>query len=203
MDVQELATLPIFTVSLVICGLVAAYACATLLASGFGRLTKKAIRSEVNPSELESLDYAALFHNQLEALIERVVAVDGLLAEMPTPPQESSWDRLLRLVDELEIARAHLHSLLDSRQFSEARTTAEFLTGSSPAIPPLGMAQSVDLKNLFRWQHSAKGYLERIVSKIEDEVMKRADRPEYQRLSQEFFETIEELKEALSADSTE
>lgn len=200
MDVQALATTPIFVISLTLCALVTAYAFTVILRSTFGGLSSAAASVGLQPEELQAVEQAGIFHQQLEALIEKVVATESLSQELPGPFRDHSWERLLTLCDNLEIARGELNELLASRDFHEALALGRFLTGSLVTPPPIPRPEgSFELRLLCYWQKEAKDLLHRMVSKIDDS-LRYGIGGATQDLSEEFHETFQEIKADLVSD---
>lgn len=200
MDIQALANTPIFLLSLVVCAIVATYAFATFLRSIVGGLSRAAASAGLHPDELRAVEHAGIFHNQLETLIERVVALEELASEMPNTFSDHSWSRLLDLCDDLEAARGELHGLLSSKDFVAAAQLGRMLSGATSTIPDIPREpDGLELRKVTYWHKSARDLLQRMVSKLEDAV-RYGTGGNTKPPSEDFLRTIEELREALIDD---
>jgi hypothetical protein len=171
MDVQALATTPLFLASLVICALVATYTIALIFFSMFRSVSQAAASAGLRPYELEAVEQAGVFHNQVEDLIDKVITLEELSAEMNAPFEDHAWSRLLELCDNLEIARSELHAFLSTKDFASAHKLGCLLSGATPAVPNLPRApDALELRHVSGWQFQAHDLLQRMVSRIEDSV---------------------------------
>jgi hypothetical protein len=200
MDVQALAATPLFFSSLTICALVTAFGIAKTLRFFFGRVSRVAASAGLLPRELEAVESAGIFHNQLEGLIEDLVSMEELSSEMPAPFSDHSWVRLVELCEDLEVARADLHTLLNAKDFVTAYRLGHFLTGGSPTVPELPPdTSSVNLTKLALWHANSRELLQRMVSKVEDAIGYNSNKP----LSPQFYETLDRVKDAIIASGDE
>ncbi len=194
MDVQALATTPIFLSSLVICALVAAYAIALIFFSVFRSLSKAAATAGFRPYELEAVEHAGIFHNLLEDFIDKLVTLEELSTEVPEPFNDHSWTRILELSDNLESVRNDLHSLLQSRDFEQAYSLGRFLSGGTSGVPNIPRAKNaVELRLISGWRFHANELLQRMIAKIEDSLaygISGTNTPP----SPQFMRTLEQLK---------
>jgi hypothetical protein len=197
MDVQALATTPLFLTSLVLCALVAAYSISMIFFSMFRSISKAAATAGLRPYELEAVECAGIFHNQLEDLIDKVITLEELSAEMHGPFEDHTWPRLLDLCDNLEVARGELNSLLSTRDFTTAYELGRLLAGVSSVVPPIPRSpDALELRLVCSWQIQAHELLERMVAKIEDSLSYGVGGPATTP-SPQFIKTLEELKEEL------
>jgi hypothetical protein len=171
-----------------------------MLRSAFGSLSRAATSASLRPEELQAVAQAGLFHQQLERLIHTVVATESLSSELPGPFRDSSWDRLLTLCDHLEQARGELNELLGLRDFQGALALGRFLNGSlvTPSAIPRP-DDGVELRLLCYWQRESRDLMQRIISRIDDAVRYRNGESKND-LSEEFHETLQEVKIDLSVD---
>jgi hypothetical protein len=197
MDTQALASTPLFLCSLVICAILTAYAFALGLRSIFSRLSRAAASAGLSPYELEAVEAAGVFHNQLEALIEDMVSLEELSREMPGPFSDHSWVRLVKLCEDLEASRSTLHELLQEKDFPLAFRLGSFLTGAAPEVPtiPEG-ASSIELRSLAYWHSTSRELLQRMISKIEDSLSFGLAGTK-EEASPEFLDTLKKIKETL------
>jgi len=194
MDVQALATTPIFLSSLVICALIAAYAIALIFFSIFRSLSKAAATAGLRPYELEAVEHAGMFHNQLEDFIDKLITLEELSTEVPEPFDDHSWSRLLELSDNLDSVRNELHALLQARDFESAYCLGRLLSGETSIVPDVPRAKdALELRLISGWQFQANELLQRMISKIEDSLAYGISGTESPP-SPQFMRTLEELK---------
>jgi hypothetical protein len=165
--------------------------------SMFRSVSKAAATAGLRPYELEAVECAGIFHNQLEDLIDKLITLEELSAEVHVPFEDHTWPRLLDLCDKLEAARGELNSLLGSRDFATAHELGSLLAGVSSTVPDIPRPpNALELRLVCSWQVQAHELLERMVTKIEDSlsygVGGTAAAP-----SPQFMNTLQELKEEL------
>lgn len=203
MNASALAATPIFTISLVLCGLLTIYGFAVLLKSLLNRTIRATATSGLMSDEVRSLEFLSNFHNQLEALIDKVVTLENLSSEVPEPFQESSWQRLLDLCDNLHMVRGKMHSLLQVRDFSSAASLGAFLSGRSNSIPqPLQSAPSFPLRELANWHEESKNHLQRLIARLED-ITSGRERGLARDVSPDFHQIVQHVKADLAHESNE
>lgn len=194
MDVQALATTPLFLSSLVICALVAAYAIATAFLGVFRGISRVAASAGLHPGELEAVEHSGIFHNQLEDLIEKIITLEELSVEVPEPFDDHSWSRLLELCDNLENVRGELHSLLRLRDFESGNELAKLLCGASSVIPNIPRPSGgLELRLVSVWHSQANELLQRMISRIEDAIRYGAVQGK-PAPSQHVIQVLEELR---------
>lgn len=168
MTVEELARQPIFTASIVICALVITYAVVRCLSA----LTQGAVRTianaSISPIELESIELAGNFHEDLEQLILWVVSIEKLSAELPGPFDDHSWIRLLELIDTLEMIRNELNAKLQESNFTIALPLSRYLTGQKTTPPEISLPNGKQIHSVSHWQDTSHNLLLRMLSRIED-----------------------------------
>ena len=196
MNVKELASSPIFILSLGLCALVAAYSVTVLLRSVFHRASSIAAFSGLSQEEIVGIDTAAKFHERLRTLIEVILRIESFSSEAPGVFVDHSWARLLRLCDDLEVVRGELNSLLNAREFGAAAQLGRFLCGFDVAIPSIPRQQNaVELRTLTFWQRDTVQLLHRMISRLEDEGRGHdSNLASFSNFSAGFQEAIEEAK---------
>jgi hypothetical protein len=196
MTVQELASTPPFALSLAFCALVAAYAVTVALKYAFQRASKVAAFRGLSQNEVQSIEYAADFHESLGQLIEHVLLVETFSQEAPEVFVDNSWSRLLKMCDDLEECRGELNYLLGERDFDSAVQLGRFLSGRSPTLPNYERdPEAVKLHPLCYWQRDSIDLLHRMISKIEDVGREfDADLNPRSKWSSDLQETIEQVK---------
>jgi len=196
MTVQELASTPPFALSLAFCALVAAYAVTVFLKHGFHRASSIAAFRGLSHNEVASIEYAAEFHEKLALLVEHVLLIETFSSEAPDVFADNSWNRLLKMCDDLEECRGELNYLLGERDFDAGVQLGGFLCGRSPSLPTYQREpDSVVLHPLSYWQRDSIDLVHRMVSKIED-IGREFDavlNPR-SRWSTDLQETIEQIK---------
>jgi hypothetical protein len=198
MDAQLLASTPLFMASLALCALVAAYSVAILLKSLFSSLANAAASTGLSPEELTAIEYAGIFHAQLEKLLARTVSIEQLAIEAPAPFQEQAWSRLLTICDELELVRSELNGLLEMREHRNATALAKFISGASNSIPQIPRpANAIELRKLIYWPRESRDLTLRIIAKLEDYTLNYGS-SKRQSYSKHFFEVISAVKNELS-----
>jgi hypothetical protein len=197
MDAQALAATPLFTISLVLCGILTVCGFTIFFKSMLSRAAVASATRGLRPNELKSVEVVGLFHKQVEALLDRLSTVEQLSSEMPGPFQDPCWSRLLELYDELEAARHELNALLQTKNFNDASTLGGFLIGTSKVMPEfLGVSTSIDLHKLRNWDETAHNLLQRFITLLDDAADSRPPR----RLSSAFYETIQQVKSQLASE---
>jgi hypothetical protein len=200
MDVHALAQTPIGIVSLVMCGVVAAYAFTSFLRATLGHLSTAAASSGIDQSELLTIDLTGKFRGQLTALLSRVDRISGLAAELADPIYDNSWQKLLSSCEVLKQAEQRLISLLQERDFVDALLLAEFLSGTRAAIPPLKQPfDEEQLPHVIQWHSKTTELLQRMITKIEDAARHRQS-SDAAPLSQEFFASLAKLRRGIIKD---
>lgn len=196
MNVQELASTPAFALSLAFCALVGAYAVTGALKYAFQRASSIAAFRGLSPNEVSSIEYAAEFHGLLGQLVEHVLLVESFSPEAPEVFVDNSWNRLLKMCDDLEECRGELNYLLSERDFDSSVELGRFLCGRSPTLPSYERdAEAVKLHPLSYWQKDSIELLHRMISKIEDIGREfDADLNPRSRWSSDLQEIIEQVK---------
>lgn len=196
MTVQELASTPPFALSLAFCALVAAYAVTVALKYAFHRASSIAAFRGLSQNEVGSIEYAAEFHEKLGQLVEHVLLVETFSSEAPEIFVDNSWNRLLKMCDDLEECRGELNYLLSERDFDAAVQLGRFLCGRSPTLPNYERdPEAVKLHQLSYWQRDGIELVHRMISKIEDTGREfDADLNPHSRWSSDLQETIEQVK---------
>ncbi len=196
MNVQELASTPAFALSLAFCALVGAYAVTIALKYAFQRASSIAAFRGLSPNEVASIEFAAEFHGLLGQLVEHVLLVESFSPEAPEAFVDNSWNRLLKMCDDLEECRGELNYLLSERDFDSSVQLGRFLCGQSHTLPDYEREpDAVKLHLLSYWQKDAVELLHRMVSKIEDLGREfDADLNQRSRWSSDLQEIIEQVK---------
>jgi hypothetical protein len=194
MNVHDLASSPIFIASVGLCALVAAYSITVALRSVFQRISSLAAFSGLSKAEIVGLDTAAKFHERLRILIEIILKIESFSNEAPGVFVDNSWARLLRLCDDLEVARGELNALLSAKKFDAAAQLGRFLCGFDVAIPSFERQPGgVELRSLTFWQRDTGQLLHRMISRLEDEGRGHdSDLNPFSRFSDGFQDAIEE-----------
>lgn len=196
MNVNELATSPIFIFSLGLCALVAAYSVTVLLRSMFQKASSLAAFSGLSDAEIIGIDTAAKFHERLRTLIEIILKIENFSSEAPGVFLDNSWARLLRLCDDLEVVRGELNGLLTAKDFEAAAKLGSFLCGFDVAIPVIPRQRgAIDLRTVTFWQRDTVQLLHRMISRLEDEGRDHdSNLNAFSNFSEGFQEAIEEAK---------
>jgi len=196
MTVQELASEPAFTLSLAFCALVGAYAVTIALKYVFHRASTIAAFRGVSENEVASIEYAAEYHERLGLLVEHVLLVETFSSEAPEVFADNSWNRLLKMCDDLEECRGELNYLLSERNFDDAAQLGRFLCGRSPTLPDYERdPEAVKLHSIAYWQRDGVELVHRMISKIEDVGREfDADLNPRSRWSSDLQDTIEQVK---------
>lgn len=197
MNVRDIATQPIFVLSLALCALVATAGITLLLKKIFRKASNVVAFAGLTREEVISIEAAGKFHSKLEQLVELVLRVEERSGEAPGVFHDHSWARLLKMCDDLESARSELHELLGAKRFVEAAQLGRFLCGFDCSLPSYPRAATtIDLKHLTFWQRDSLDLLHRMVSKLE-EVARVHDEDLTPRslLSQELQDVIEDAKD--------
>lgn len=196
MDVHALTDSSLFQVSLGLCALVAAFGITLALKTFFHKIFTMAAFAGFSAAELESIECATKFQNEMSIILEKVLGLEDFSAEAPPLFNDSSWSRLLRLCDDLEIARGELNELLTKRDFESARLLGRFLCGLDTTVPTFPRDETaIELRTLTFWRRDTIDLLHRMVSKLSDYSENQLDEATpTKQLSAEFLETIEEIK---------
>ena len=197
MNVRDIATQPIFVLSLALCALVATAGITMLLKKIFRKASSIVAFAGLTKDEIVSIESAGKFHSKLEQLMELVLRVEERSSEAPGVFHDHSWARLLKMCDDLDKARSELHELLGAKRFSEAAQLGRFLCGFDCSLPSYARsADTIDLKPLTFWQRDTLDLLHRMVAKLE-EVSRVHDEDLTPRslLSPELQEVIEDAKD--------
>lgn len=196
MTVQELASTPPFALSLAFCALVAAYAVTVAVKHVFHRASSIAAFRGLSQNEVASIEYAAEFHETLGQLVEHVLLVETFSSAAPEVFVDNSWNRLLKMCDDLEECRGELNYLLGEKDFDAAVQLGGFLCGRSPTLPNYQRdPDAVKLHLVSYWQRDAIDLVHRMISKIEDIGREYDAELNYRsRWSSDLQETIEQVK---------
>lgn len=196
MTTEELATQPIFTVSIVLCVFITAYTLATNIRSLFQLFAKLITDKSISNVELESIELAGVFHSDLEQLIVWVVSIEKLSAELPGPFDDHSWIRLLELIDNLELVRKQLNKLLSASEFETALMFGRYVTGKRTSPPPITFAEGKQIQAIAHWQEDAENLLLRMISRIEDSI-RYGTGGNTSPLSEAFVENLSHIKQEI------
>lgn len=194
MTIEELATQPIFTVSIVLCVFLVAYTLATNIRSLFQSCAKFLTNKSISSVELESIELAGVFHSDLEQLIVWVFSIEKLSSELPAPFDDHSWIRLLELIDNLELARKQLNQLLSSSDFETALVLGRYLTGKRTGPPAITLGEGKQMQAIAHWQENADNLILRMISRIEDS-MRYGTGGNTSPLSESFVESLSQIKQ--------
>jgi hypothetical protein len=200
MDAQALAATPLFTISLVLCALLTVCGFTFFLKRTLSKAAIASATKGLMPDELQAIQTFGIFHNQVDALFERLSTVEELSGEMPAPFKDPSWNRLLELCDELQAAQDELNQLLQARRFSDASNLGSFLSGRAIVTPEFSeAASSLDLRKLRNWHETAHNLLQRFITLIQDAV---DSDPAHKNtpLSESFLDTVQQIKRQLIAE---
>jgi hypothetical protein len=176
--------------------LVTAYAVTNAVKHIFHRASSIAAFRGLSQNEVGSIEYAAEFHEKLGQLVEHVLLVETFSSVAPEVFVDNSWNRLLKMCDDLEECRGELNSLLGERNFDAAVDLGRFLCGRTPTLPSYERdPEAVTLHQLSYWQRDAIDLVHRMISKIEDIGREHdADLNYRSRWSSDLQETIEQVK---------
>jgi hypothetical protein len=194
--IEELATQPIFTVSIVLCVFIVAYTLATSIRSLFKLLAKFVTNKSISNVELESIELAGVYHSDLEQLIGWVVSIEKLSTELPGPFEDHSWIRLLEMIDNLELVRKHLNKLLSTSEFETALMLGRYVTGKRTSPPAITLAEGKQIQVIAHWQEDAENLLLRMISRIEDSI-RYGTGGNSSPLSEAFVENLSRIKEEI------
>ena len=196
MTIEELATQPIFTVSIVLCVFIVAYTLAISIRSLFKLLAKFVTNKSISNVELESIELAGVYHSDLEQLIGWAVSIENLSTELPGPFDDHSWIRLLEMIDNLELVRKHLNKLLSTSEFETALMLGRYVTGKSTSPPAITLAEGKQIQVIAHWQEDAENLLLRMISRIEDSI-RYGTGGNTSPLSEAFVENLSRIKEEI------
>ena len=196
MTIEELATQPIFTVSIVLCVFIVAYTLATSIRSLFKLLAKFVTNKSISNVELESIELAGVYHSDLEQLIGWAVSIENLSTELPGPFDDHSWIRLLEMIDNLELVRKHLNKLLSTSEFETALMLGRYVTGKRTSPPAITLAEGKQIQVIAHWQEDAENLLLRMISRIEDSI-RYGTGGNTSPLSEAFVENLSRIKEEI------
>lgn len=202
MDIQGIARLPPFALSLAFCALLCAYGITLWLRDLFRKLSSLAVFAGLSREEIISIETAGLFHSKLETLIEKVLALEQYSHELPEVFHDQSWRRLLKICDDLELVRGELHQLLTARDFVSAAQLGQFICGMTVTLPEYRQGDdTVQLRHLTFWQRDGLDLLHRMVTKLEDACRNdELSRCTQLALSRGFIDTVESIKTFLDED---
>lgn len=196
MTIEELATQPIFTVSIVLCVFIVAYTLAISIRSLFKLLAKFVTNKSISNVELESIELAGVYHSDLEQLIGWAVSIENLSTELPGPFDDHSWIRLLEMIDNLELVRKHLNKLLSTSEFETALMLGRYVTGKRTSPPAITLAEGKQIQVIAHWQEDAENLLLRMISRIEDSI-RYGTGGNTSPLSEAFVENLSRIKEEI------
>ena len=196
MTIEELATQPIFTVSIVLCVFIVAYTLAISISSLFKLLAKFVTNKSISNVELESIELAGVYHSDLEQLIGWAVSIENLSTELPGPFDDHSWIRLLEMIDNLELVRKHLNKLLSTSEFETALMLGRYVTGKRTSPPAITLAEGKQIQVIAHWQEDAENLLLRMISRIEDSI-RYGTGGNTSPLSEAFVENLSRIKEEI------
>jgi hypothetical protein len=194
--IEELATQPIFTVSIVLCVFIVAYTLAISIRSLFKLLAKFVTNKSISNVELESIELAGVYHSDLEQLIGWAVSIENLSTELPGPFDDHSWIRLLEMIDNLELVRKHLNKLLSTSEFETALMLGRYVTGKRTSPPAITLAEGKQIQVIAHWQEDAENLLLRMISRIEDSI-RYGTGGNTSPLSEAFVENLSRIKEEI------
>ncbi len=196
MTIEELATQPIFTVSIVLCVFIVAYTLAISIRSLFKLLAKFVTNKSISNVELGSIELAGVYHSDLEQLIGWAVSIENLSTELPGPFDDHSWIRLLEMIDNLELVRKHLNKLLSTSEFETALMLGRYVTGKRTSPPAITLAEGKQIQVIAHWQEDAENLLLRMISRIEDSI-RYGTGGNTSPLSEAFVENLSRIKEEI------
>ena len=196
MTIEELATQPIFTVSIVLCVFIVAYTLAISIRSLFKLLAKFVTNKSISNVELESIELAGVYHSDLEQLIGWAVSIENLSTELPGPFDDHSWIRLLEMIDNLELVRKHLNKLLSTSEFETALMLGRYVTGKRTSPHAITLAEGKQIQVIAHWQEDAENLLLRMISRIEDSI-RYGTGGNTSPLSEAFVENLSRIKEEI------
>jgi hypothetical protein len=169
MNVQELAQMPLFSGSLVFCGLVAAYGITVLIRWALGRTSIWAANSVASPEELETIDFRDRFYRQFETFLRHISDLETLGQVIPKVLNDQSWRSLLTFKDDLTRANDQLTQFLDNDDLERSRPLARFLCGARVQAPTIkGLPEDFKLDTIVSWQSESLKLIQRIAAKFED-----------------------------------
>jgi hypothetical protein len=193
MDVHSLSQTPFGIFSLVLCGVVAAYAFSVLLRMALNKLSAAALPTEAEQTELLMVHLTGRFREQLTSLFDKVHIIERLFAHLPQGSSDSSWEKLLRSCDALKLSEEALMRLLNQRDFVDGLQLARFLTGTKVTIPTLKVPfTEQQLSLLIQWRDKTTLLLQRMVAKIEDALQAQQQPP-----SDDFLNELANLRKAI------
>lgn len=193
MDVHSLSQTPLGIFSLVLCGVVAAYAFSVVLRMALNKLSASALPTEAEQSELLMVHLTGRFKQQLTSLFDKVRIIERLFAHLPQGPSDSAWEKLLLTCDALKLSEEALMRLLNQRDFVDGLQLARFLTGTKVTIPTLKVPfTEQQLSLLIQWRGKTTLLLQRMVAKIEDAVQAQQHPP-----SDDFLNELATLRKAI------
>jgi hypothetical protein len=176
MDVYTLSQQPLFTISLVISCLVAAYGFSTILKRCLLGLSKQAVES--SSLDLLAIDLAGAFQNQIDALSDKIGRLQKLSTITPEPFKDRAWTDLQAILDDLKTYQGEMHRLLQNGEIEAGIRVAEILTGRD--LKDIMSQSGGDLSDYhvdliqrlkaLRWSDKTREIMYRIVSRIEDHI---------------------------------
>jgi hypothetical protein len=199
MTIEELARQPIFTVSIVVCAFIITYAIIRFFSLIFRGTARVIANKSASPTELQSIELAGMFYEDLEQLIVWVVSIEKLSAELPGPFDDHSWIRLLELIDTLEVVREELNKQLHTSNYDVALPLGRYLTGHNTSVPTLSLSGGKQLQSVAHWQDTAENLVLRMISRIED-CITYGTGGNTSEISKSFLETLNSVKKEVLDD---
>lgn len=196
MDVHSLSQSPLGIFSLVLCGVVAAYAFSVVLRAILNQVSAAAMPTEAEQCELLAFHLTGKFKGQRTNLFERVGMIERLLADLPEGARDSSWQKLLDTCDALKWGEESLIRLLNQRDFVDGLQLARFLSGTT--VTPPALKEPLDeqqLLLLIQWREKTILLLQRMVAKIEDAARAQRTPP-----SEDFYKHLDTLRRTIIRD---
>jgi hypothetical protein len=173
MDVNTLSQQPLFTISLVISCLVAAYGISSIFRGLLTGVSKRALAIDSSSLELTSIDLAGELQRQLDLLSDRIARLNKLAPSFPRAFTDRAWGQIQALLNDLNKAQGELHRLLNEGDLNGGIRLAATLTGCElRSILPGGMnARESSLPpSVFNWQQRVSELMQRLISRIEDQI---------------------------------
>lgn len=178
MDVYTLSQQPLFTISLVISCLVAAYGISSVFRGLLSGASKRALAVDSSSHELIAVDMAGELQRQLDLLSDRIARLNKLAPSFPRAFTDRAWGQIQSLANDLNRAQEEVHRLFNEGDLLGGLRFAAILTGRElKTISPGGrLARERSLPHsVFNWHQKVSELIQRIVSRIEDQIREDAD----------------------------